>query len=327
MEKKVKIVGICGSHRREQNTYYALRRSLEGISTLGIPVETEIIDVSKMHIEDCKGCHVCFLRAGSGSFCPVIHDDMETVYQKLIEADGIVAASPVHWWSATSKMRRFIDRCNAFCGSGNTEYAGAMYGKAGGAIAVAYDVHGGTEVAAQQLATWMITLGMCVVGTLSAHVGGTAATNLGVPTSGPDSVRFDPHGMRSVLEVGKRVAETAWILKYGRESLAELPERHEIKIPDKKIEIDWDKFYQHENSFPKEHYGVEGRLATSETAFNRFISEMTHRKKTEGNTWGVLGNIDQFKEDWLVKRGLLLLSDEEVYALCPEYYDYFLKEE
>ena len=90
------------------------------------------------------------------------------------------------------------------------------------------------------------------------------------------------------------------------------------------MRIDWKKFYQYENSFPKEHYGLEGQLATSETAFHMFIDEMTHRKKSEGNTWGVLGNVDQFKEDWLERRGLKLLTDDELYSLCPEYYDFFL---
>ena len=237
-DNKIKIVGICGSHRHEQNTWYALKSCLEQIKTLGIPVETELIDISRMRIEDCKGCHACFTRAGNGSFCPVIHDDMEQIYPKLLEADGIIAASPVHWWSCTSKLRRFIERTNAFCGSGNTEYAGALYNKVGGVIAIAYDVHGGT-----------------------------AASNLGVPTAGPDSIKFDCHGMRSVYEVGKRVAETAYIMKLGRANLPEITPPTELlrEIGAGKV-IDWEKFYQHESSFPKEHYGVEGRWATSETA-------------------------------------------------------------
>jgi len=327
---KIKIVGICASHRTEKNTFYALTKCMEGIRTLGIDVETEIIDLSKKHIEDCKGCHVCFLRAGEGVFCPVINDDMNDIYPKLIEADGIIAASPVHWWSSTAKMRRFIDRTNAFCGAGNTEYAGALYNKVGGVIAVAYDVHGGTEVAATHMVTWMLAENMIVVGTQGAHIGGTASTNLGVPTAGPDSVKNDPHGMKTVYEVGKRVAETAYIMKYGRESLIEQAcmrirnEIQESKVVEP-VEIDWGKFYEHENSFPKEHCGIEGKLATSEVAFNKFIDEMTTRKKTEGNTWGVIPDIEAFKKVWLEKRNLKLVTDQELYELCPEYYNYYLK--
>ena len=326
-DNKIKIVGICGSHRHEQNTWYALKSCLEQIKTLGILVETELIDINRMRIEDCKGCHACFTRAGNGSFCPVIHDDMEQIYPKLLEADGIIAASPVHWWSCTSKLRRFIERTNAFCGSGNTEYAGALYNKVGGVIAIAYDVHGGTEVAASHMATWMLSQNMIVVGTQSAHIGGTAASNLGVPTAGPDSIKFDCHGMRSVYEVGKRVAETAYIMKLGRANLPEITPPTELlrEIGAGKV-IDWEKFYQHESSFPKEHYGVEGRWATSETAFETFLSEMKTRKKSAGNTWGVIADEDAFRKAWLEKRQLALLSDEEIYALCPDYYNEFLKE-
>lgn len=325
-DKSIKILGICGSHRNEQNTYYALSKCMEGISALGIPVETEIINLSRMKIEDCKGCHVCFLRAGGTSFCPVINDDMNSVYPKLLEADGIIAASPVHWWSSTAKMRRFIDRTNAFCGAGNTEYAGALYNKVGGVIAVAYDVHGGTEVAATHMITWMLAENMIVVGTQGAHVGGTAASNLGIPTAAADSVKFDHHGMKTVYEVGKRVAETAYIMKYGRENLDAV--RHQSRTTSENtedIEIDWDKFYEYENSFPKEHIGVEGKLATSEKAFNKFLEEMKQRKKSSGNTWGTLANEEEFVSVWLEKRGLVLLSDQELYALCPEYYNFYLK--
>lgn len=327
-KEKIKIVGICGSHRHEQNTWYALNSCLEGIKTLGIPVETELIDLSRMKIEDCKGCHVCFTKAGGDSFCPVIHDDMDQIYPKLLEADGIIAASPVHWWSCTSKLRRFIERTNAFCGSGNTEYAGALYNKVGGVIAIAYDVHGGTEVAATHMATWMLSQNMIVVGTQSAHVGGTAASNLGVPPGGSDSIRFDCHGMRSIYEVGKRVAETAFIMKCGREHMPEVSAPTEyLKQVGAGKKIDWDKFFEHENSFPKEHYGIEGQWATSEQAFEKFLAEMKSRKKAGGNTWGVIMDEAAFRKAWLEKKRLILLPDEEIYALCPNYYDYFLEDE
>ncbi|GHU63788.1 hypothetical protein AGMMS49983_08040 [Clostridia bacterium] len=321
----VKILGICGSHRKEQNTYYALKKCLEGLGSLNIPVETEIVDLSRMKIEDCKGCHVCFLRAGGDSYCPVIHDDMDSIYPKLIEADGIVVASPVHWWSGTTKIRRFIDRTNTFCGAGNTEYAGALYNKVGGVITVAYDVHGGTEVAATHLITWMLAENMIVVGTQGAHIAGTATCNLGVPTAAPDSVKTDHHGMKTVYEVGKRVAETAYLMKTGRANIPVLADRAPGNAADR--EIDWDKFYRFENSFPKEHYGIEGKLATSEKAFWKFIEEMKHRKKSEGNTWGTLPDEDVFVSVWLEKRGLILLSDAELYELCPEYYNFYLKED
>ena len=169
---------------------------------------------------------------------------------------------------------------------------------------------------------------MIVVGTQSAHIGGTAASNLGVPTGRADYIKFDCHGMRSIYEVGKRVAETAFIMKYGRENLPEIqPPTQLLRQIGAGKRIDWQKFYEHENSFPKEHYGIEGKWATSETAFELFLEEMKTRKKSAGNTWGLITDEAAFRKAWLEKRKLALLSDEEVYALCPDYYNYFLENE
>lgn len=322
-ERKLKILGICGSHRKEMNTWYALNQCLEGIQTLGIPVETEIITLQDKKIGDCKGCHLCFTKAKQGAVCPAIHDDMDDIYPKVMEADGIIVASPVHWWSPSSILRRFIDRMNAFCGSGNTEFARALYNKVGGVITVAYDVHGGTEVAATHILTWMLAVNMITVGTQTAHVGGTAATNLGVPTAGKDSVKFDHHGMKTIYEMGRRVAETAYLIKTGREHMEEIQPRLEYTS---NIEIDWENFYEYENSFPKEHLTVEGKLATSEKAFQLFIQTMSSRKKTDGKTWGAISDTEEVKKAWIEKQGLQLLTDAELYALCPEYYDFFRKE-
>jgi multimeric flavodoxin WrbA len=321
----VKILGICGSHRKEKNTHYALGRGMAALSRLGIPVEGEIISLADMRIEDCLGCHLCFTRAWGDRFCPAIRDDMDTVYPKLLEADGILVASPVHWWSASSKLRRFIDRANAFCGSSNCEYGGALYNKVGGVITVAYNVHGGTEAAASHIVTWMLTVNMVVVGTQSAHIGGTAATNLGIPPSGPDSVKFDHHGMKTVYEVAKRVAETAWLIKAGRRCLPAGDEKGQAAAGGGALQIDWDKFFQYENSFPVEHIGVERKLATSGEAFERFIRIMAERSKAEGNTWGRITDPGEFRRYWLEKRGMQMVSDGELYSLCPEYYDFFLK--
>lgn len=322
IERNIKILGICGSHRKEMNSWYALKRCLEGIQTLGIPVETEIITLQEKKIGDCKGCHLCFTKAKKGAVCPAVHDDMDEIYPKVMEADGIIVASPVHWWSSSSVLRRFIDRMNAFCGSGNTEFARALYNKVGGVLTVSYDVHGGTEVAATHILTWMLAVNMITVGTQAAHVGGTAATNLGVPTAGKDSVKYDHHGMKTIYEMGRRVAETAWMIKCGRANMGEI--QADIQGIDG-IEIDWDKFYEYENSFPKEHLTVEGKLATSRVAFERFLDTMSSRKKTDGKTWGVISDVEEFKKMWLEDKGLQLLSDAELYSLCPEYYDFFLK--
>jgi len=42
-----------------------------------------------------------------------IKDDMQKVYQKILEADGIILGSPVYFWSVSSQAKTFIDRTYA----------------------------------------------------------------------------------------------------------------------------------------------------------------------------------------------------------------------
>ena len=51
-----------------------------------------------------------------------------------------------------------------------------------------------------------------------------------------------------------------------------------------------------------------------------FLSEMKIRRKAVGNTWGLITDDAAFRKAWIEKRNLALLSDEEIYALCPDYY-------
>ena len=41
----------------------------------------------------------------------VIEDDMQILYPKLWEADAVVYASPVYWFTFSAQMKLFMDRC------------------------------------------------------------------------------------------------------------------------------------------------------------------------------------------------------------------------
>lgn len=70
-------------------------------------------DVEKVVLNDnlqgCKGCGACQL---NGHKC-IIQDSMQDLYKKFDEADTIVFASPLYFWSISSRMKCFIDRLYA----------------------------------------------------------------------------------------------------------------------------------------------------------------------------------------------------------------------
>lgn len=102
----MKVLGIMGSPRIKGNTDLLLDETLKGAQSQG--AETEKIVVDKLNIAPCKEYYGC---ARDGN-C-VIRDDMDNIYPKLMEADIIIIASPMFFYSITAQLKALIDRCQA----------------------------------------------------------------------------------------------------------------------------------------------------------------------------------------------------------------------
>ncbi len=100
------VLGIAGSPRRNGNTESLLREFLRGAETAGL--ETELIILSKLNISPCTSCDSC----QKDGKC-VIEDDMQKMYQKLLDARFIVFASPIYFGGVSSQLKAFIDRCQS----------------------------------------------------------------------------------------------------------------------------------------------------------------------------------------------------------------------
>ena len=100
----MKLLAINGSRRKKGNTNYLIQSLLVPADKGG--VQTEIIFLGDYNIGACTGCEGC-----SSSWECVIKDDFAQIVKKIDDADGIVLASPTYWYSVTSDMKRFIDRC------------------------------------------------------------------------------------------------------------------------------------------------------------------------------------------------------------------------
>jgi multimeric flavodoxin WrbA len=102
----MKVLGIMGSPRRQSNTEILLDKALEGAREAGAEVEKVL--VSKLEISPCLEIYAC-RKDGNCA----IKDDMQLLYEKLLEADHIVFASPIFFYSVTSQAKAIIDRCQA----------------------------------------------------------------------------------------------------------------------------------------------------------------------------------------------------------------------
>lgn len=102
MSKKVLI--LSGSPRKGGNSDLLCDEFARGAREAGHSVEK--IRASEKKIAPCSACYYC---RQSGGSC-VHKDDMADVLQKMIDADVIVLASPVYFYSIDAQLKAVIDR-------------------------------------------------------------------------------------------------------------------------------------------------------------------------------------------------------------------------
>ena len=108
----MKVLGVVCSPRKGGNTEILVQEALAGAQTRG--AETELLTIWDKDIRPCDGCLSC----EKTSECH-IKDDVQQIYPKLIEADGIVWGTPVYFWSVTAQAKMLIDRSYALYTNNN----------------------------------------------------------------------------------------------------------------------------------------------------------------------------------------------------------------
>ena len=100
----MKVLLFNGSPKVHGNTAYALDLMMEVFAENG--VETELIQVGSQNIRGCIACGSCH----KGNHKCVIEDLVNEVAPKLVEADGVVVASPVYYAGPNGTLISFLDR-------------------------------------------------------------------------------------------------------------------------------------------------------------------------------------------------------------------------
>lgn len=102
MRKKVLI--LSGSPRKGGNSDLLCDEFARGAREAGHDVEK--IFIASKHIAPCRGCYYCSEHGGK---C-VQDDGMAEILQKMIDADVLVLASPVYFYSVSGQLKAVIDR-------------------------------------------------------------------------------------------------------------------------------------------------------------------------------------------------------------------------
>lgn len=111
MSKKVLI--ISSTPRKGGNSEELVESFKNGALSAGNTVET--IHLREKQIGFCKGCFAC-LNIGQ---C-IIQDDAIEIAKKMHDADVLVFATPVYYYSVSGQLKTMLDRANPIFG---TDYA------------------------------------------------------------------------------------------------------------------------------------------------------------------------------------------------------------
>lgn len=98
-----KILVVLGGGRPNGNTAQLAAEFIKGAVQAGH--RTELLSLNKIQVNGCTGCNACRY----GKPC-VQKDDFNAIIPKIKEADLIVFASPLYFWTISSKIKAFIER-------------------------------------------------------------------------------------------------------------------------------------------------------------------------------------------------------------------------
>ena len=179
----MKVFGICASPRNN-TTEYVLSQALDKLNKRGF--ETEIFTCMGKDIKPCMHCDYCL----EHKEC-IIQDDMQSVYKSLLDADGIILATPIQSGGISSNLAAIMDRTRALEA---IDY-NILRGKIGMSIAVGGDRTGGQDFAHLKNITYFMIHGIIPVS------GGPFGSNLGASFWSNDSlddIKNDDYGMESL---------------------------------------------------------------------------------------------------------------------------------
>jgi len=186
----MKIIGISGSPKPGGNNDQLVEKMLGIAKDRGFEIDNILISDSE--IAPCTACGVC----GKGEKCP-IDDDMQTVYDKLLDADGIVVSSPVYFGTMTAQLKALCDRSVLLRRQGFK-----LSNKVGAAMAIGGSRNGGQEKTIQSVHEWMHIHGMVVVGD-GGHFGGILRKPAAEDDEGMKTAEDTINKMCDVLELMK----------------------------------------------------------------------------------------------------------------------------
>jgi multimeric flavodoxin WrbA len=187
----MKVVAFNGSARKDGNTAIMIRQVFGELEKEGI--ETEMVQFSGQKIRGCIACYKCF--ENKDQRCSVKTDIANGCIEKMLEADGIILASPTYFADVSAELKALIDRAGLVAKANNE-----MFARKVGAAVVAVR-RGGSIHAFDSMNHFFLISQMIIPGSCYWNMG------FGLEKA---EVEKDDEGLQTMQILGKNIA---WLLK------------------------------------------------------------------------------------------------------------------
>ena len=187
----MKVVAFNGSPRRDGNTTFLVNTVFKELEKEGI--SCELVNLAGKSIHGCIACYKCV--DNQDKRCAVKNDVLNDCIEKMLDADGIILASPTYFSNVTSEMKALIDRAGLVA-----KVNGSMFKRKVGAGVVSVRRAGAIHVFNSLNLFFLIG---------EMIVPGSSYWNLAIGGDKGD-VRSDSEGIETMRDLGKNMA---WLLK------------------------------------------------------------------------------------------------------------------
>ncbi len=102
----MKVVAFNGSARKDGNTAFLVNAVFKELKKEKI--DTELVSLAGKKIRGCTACGKCFEQKDRQ--CVVTTDFANACIEKMLDADGIILASPTYFADVSTEMKALIDR-------------------------------------------------------------------------------------------------------------------------------------------------------------------------------------------------------------------------
>lgn len=131
----MKVVAFNGSPRKDGNTASLIWTVFQELAERDIDVE--MVQLGGKLIQPCTACGDC--HRNKERRCIIQNDIVNECVDKMIDADGIILGSSVHFGDVTGQMKMLIDRVGMVSGANPDQFrfkvgAGIVAGRRAGAL-------------------------------------------------------------------------------------------------------------------------------------------------------------------------------------------------